>query len=148
MQHAPDVPEIWIMQPDQELRTRLASELRHDGMKVVEYASEEMALAALRRTGKAVVLVTEPASGRLTNEDLARQAKTTAPRLEIIFTPAREPEAGTTPPGAHVLVKPLGVGKLSRFIRLVAAKPALRSELQCLYRQARSLQMDAARPAS
>jgi DNA-binding NtrC family response regulator len=148
MQRPPDVPEIWIMQPDEGLRTRLASELRHDGMKVVEYASEELALAALRRTGKAAVLVTEPASGRRTNGDLARQAKTTAPRLEIIFTPASEPEAGTTPPGAHVLVKPLGVGKLSRFIRLVAAKPALRSELQCLYRQARSLQMDAARPAT
>lgn len=148
MQRRPDIPEIWIMQPDEGLRTRLASELRHDGMKVVEYATEELALAALRRTGKAAVLVTEPASGRLTNGDLARQAKTTAPRLEIIFTPACEPEAGTTPPGAHVLVKPLGVGKLSRFIRLVAAKPALRSELQCLYRQARSLQMDAARPAS
>jgi DNA-binding NtrC family response regulator len=148
MQRAPDVPEIWIMQTDEGLRKRLASELRHDGMKVVEYASEDMALAALMRTGKAAVLVTEPASGRRTNGDLARQAKTTAPRLEIIFTPAAEPEAGTTPPGAHVLVKPLGVGKLSRFIRLVAAKPALRSELQCLYRQARSLQMDAAGSAS
>ena len=59
-----------------------------------------------------------------------------------------ETQAGTTPPGAHILVKPLGAGKLSCFIRLVAAEPALRGELQCLYRQARSLQMDAARSAT
>lgn len=148
MQRPPEVPEIWIMQTDERLRHRLASELRSDGMKVVEYETEELALAALCRTGKVAVLVTEPASGRRTNGDLARDAKTTAPRLEIIFTPATEPEAGTTPAGAHVLVKPLGVGKLSRFIRLVAAKPVLRSELQSLYRQARSLQMDAASAAS
>lgn len=148
MERAPEIPEIWIMQPDDRLRTRLATELRHDGMKVVEYASEELALAALSRTGKAAVLVTEPASGRMTNGEFARQARRTAPRLEIIFTPASQPDAGATPPGAHVLVKPLGVGKLSRFIRLVAAKPALRNELQCLFRQARSLQMEAARVAT
>jgi hypothetical protein len=146
MLRGPDIPEIWIVQPDEQLRGRLASELRHDGMTVVECASTELVLEALVRGCKAVVLVTEPGSGRLTDGEFSERARACSPDLEIVFTPSgTEPDA--RPAGTYLLLKPLGVGKLSRFIRLVVAKPALRSTLQCLFRQARSLQMDAARAA-
>jgi DNA-binding NtrC family response regulator len=144
MLRGPDMPQIWIIQPDERLRMRWASELRNDGMKVVEYASAEPALEALSKGGKAAVLVAEPASGKLTNGEFSEQARAWSPRLEIIFTPSG-PEPDAAHAGAHVLLKPFEAGKLSRFIRLVAAKPALRSTLQRLFRQARSLHMDAAR---
>jgi DNA-binding response OmpR family regulator len=134
----PDVPAIVLVQSDPGLRAQLAAGLRQDGMKVVEYAAAEMALAALGRGLNAAVLVTEPALGRLTEWELAEQARDAAPRLEIIFT--RSPDANrlAAPSGAHAIVKPFEAGKLSRFIRLVAARPALRSTLQRRYRQAKS----------
>jgi DNA-binding NtrC family response regulator len=135
---APDHPTIWLVQSDEQRRAQLAAELRQDGMSVLECASTDLALEALRRGVKAAVLVTEPASGRLTDRELVEQFQDAAPRLEIIFTPAAGAYEYPAPPGAHVLVKPCGAGKLSRYIRLVAAKPALRSVLQGLYRQARA----------
>jgi DNA-binding response OmpR family regulator len=137
----PDIPAIVLVQSDPGLRAQLAAGLRQDGMKVFEYAAAETALAALGKGLKAAVLVTEPALGRLTERELAEQARDAAPRLEIIFT--RPPEASrlAAPSGAHAIVKPFEAGKLSRFIRLVAARPALRSALQRRYRQAKACTM-------
>ena len=134
----PDRPTIWLVQSDEQRRAQLASELRDDGMSVLECASTDVALEAVRKGVKAAVLVTEPAFGRLTDCELVEQFQDAAPRLEIIFTPPAGAYAYPTPPGAHVLVKPFGAGKLSRYIRLVAAKPVLRSVLQGLYRQAKA----------
>lgn len=137
-------PAIWLVQRDARQRAQLAAGLRRDGMTVVEFEAAEAALEALRMGAVAAVLVTEPAAGRLTDRELSEQARTAAPRLEIIFTPTAS-EAGTAPPaGAHRLPKPLDPFKLSRFIRLVAAKPALRGALQTRYRAARSVDSTAA----
>lgn len=132
------LPAIWLVQRDERLRAQLAAGLQRDGMSVVEYAAAEAALEALRKGGKAAVLVTEPAGGRLTNRELAEQARVVSPRLEIIFTPSARDTDEAAPAGTHLLVGPLDAFKLSRFIRLVVAKPALRSALRARYRQARS----------
>ena len=129
---------IWLAQPDERLRTQLAAGLRNDGMHVVEYVSPEAALEALREGGKAAVLVTTPAEGRLTNRELAEQARLAAPRIELILTPSAPRPEGTPTAGFHVLSRPLDSFRLSRFIRLVAAKPSLRGVLQAQYRSARS----------
>jgi DNA-binding NtrC family response regulator len=147
MLRPPETPEIWIIQPDAPLRTTWAAELRQDGMQVVEFGSPELALEALSKGAKAALLVTEPATGRLTYAEFFEQVRAGSPRLEVVFTPAGEFDTDGSPPSAHVLVRPFGAGKLSRFIRLVAAKPALRSTLQRQFRQARALQMDVAEAA-
>jgi DNA-binding NtrC family response regulator len=143
MIRAPELPAIWLVQSDERLRAQWAAGLRRDGMAVVEFATAEPALEALRNGAGAAVLVTEPARGRLSDHQLADQARTCAPRIEIIFTPLAAADHGGTPVGAHVLAKPFDAFKLSRFIRLVAAKPALRAALQALYRQARSAELPA-----
>ena len=131
------LPAIWLVQRDAKLRTQLAAGLRRDGMTVVEFEAAETALEALRKGARAAVLVTEPAAGRLTDRELTEQARMAAPRLEIIFTPTANTAEAPLPAGAHRLPKPLDPFKLSRFIRLVAAKPALRGTLQSRYRAAR-----------
>lgn len=133
------LPAIWLVQRDARLRTQLAEGLRRDGMTVVEFEAVETALEALRKGARAAVLVTEPAAGRLTDRELSEQARMAAPRLEIIFTPQAGEADAAPPAGAHRLPKPLDAFKLSRFIRLVAAKPALRGTLQSRYRAARSV---------
>ncbi|WP_421931769.1 hypothetical protein [Phenylobacterium sp.] len=144
----PDTPAILLVQSDEGQRAKLAAGLRLDGMRVVEYATAEAALVALNRGLKAAMLVTEPAVGRLTELELTELARDAAPRLEVIFT--RSPEANrlAAPAGAHALVKPIEAGRLSRFIRLVAARPALRSVLQRRYRQSKSCVLAARTRAS
>ncbi|MGZ8407800.1 MAG: hypothetical protein ACXWVJ_07215 [Caulobacteraceae bacterium] len=134
----PHAHAIWLAQPDERLRTQLAVGLRGDGMQVVEFGSPEAALEALREGGKAAVLVTTPAEGRLTERELAEQARLAAPRIEVILTPSAPRPDSTPSAGFHVLSRPLDPFRLSRFIRLVAAKPALRGVLQAQYRSARS----------
>jgi DNA-binding NtrC family response regulator len=115
-------PAILLVQADEDARAGLAAGLRRDGMEVVEFAVAEQALAALGRGLNAAVLVTEPALGRLTDRELAEQAKDAASQITIIMTP--EPAAGRldAPRGSHCLTKPFEAAKLSQFIRLVAAK--------------------------
>lgn len=131
-------PAVLLVQADEGARAGLAAGLRRDGMEVVEFAVAEQALAALGRGLNAAVLITEPALGRLTDQELAEQVKDAASQITIILTP--EPAAGRlgAPQGAHCLVKPFEAAKLSRFIRLVAAKPALRGVLQRWYRAAKA----------
>lgn len=134
----PDFPAILLVQSDEGQRAKLAAGLRQDGMHIVEYDTAEDALLALHRGLKAAMLVTEPAVGRLTELELTELAKDAAPRLEVVFTRSPETPGRAAPAGAHALVKPFGAERLSRFIRLVAAKPALRSVLQRRYRQSKS----------
>lgn len=142
MIHARELPAIWLVQSDERLRTQWAAGLRRDGMAVVEFPAAEPALKALREDRGAAVLVVEPARGRLSDHELVEQARACAPRIEIIFTPLAA-DRGGKPAGVHVLAKPFDAFKLSRFIRLVACKPALRGALQALYRQARSAELPA-----
>lgn len=123
MIRAPELPAIWLVQSDARLRAQWAAGLRREGMAVVNFAA----------AGRS----------RLSDHQLADQARTCAPRIEIIFTPLAAADRGGTPVGAHVLAKPFDAFKLSRFIRLVAAKPALRAALQAIYRQARSAELPA-----
>lgn len=138
MSRESNLPAIWLVQRDDRLRIQLAAGLRRDGMNVVEFQTAETALEALRTGARAAILVTEPAAGRLTDRELSEQARMAAPRLEIIFTPLAGEADAAPPAGAYRLPKPLDAFKLSRFIRLVAAKPALRGTLQSRYRAARS----------
>jgi len=132
-----DRPTIVLVENDGELRGRLAAGLRHDGMRVVEYEHGGPALAAIQQGLSADVLVICPQDDGTVTCDVARQAKALAPQIQIVVTPAPEATTGL-PPEAHVLVKPFEPSRLSRYIRLVAARPALRGALRAVYRQARS----------
>lgn len=143
MIHTPDFPAIWLVQSDARLRTQWATGLRRDGMAVVEFPAAEPALQALRKDGGAAVLVVESARGRVSDHRVAEQARAYVPRIQIIFTPRAAAERAGTPAGVHVLARPFDAFRLSRFIRLVAAKPALRGALQARYRQARSAELPA-----
>ncbi|WP_372786315.1 hypothetical protein [Phenylobacterium sp.] len=129
------LPAIWLIQPDAELRKTLAEGLRLDGMTVSGFDSIGPALEALNRGERPAVLVVAPLDGPLTDREFAEQAKTLSPRAAVIFTP-RQTDPARARPGAHTLVHPLDSAKLSRFIRLVGGRPAFRSTLQSLYRDA------------
>jgi DNA-binding NtrC family response regulator len=130
-------PAVLLVQADEGARAGLAAGLRRDGMDVVEFAAAEQALAALGRGLNAAILVTEPARGRLTDQELAEQAKDAASEITIILTPEPAARRLDAPHGAHCLTKPFEAAKLSRFIRLVTAKPALRGVLQRWYHAAK-----------
>lgn len=138
-----DIPTIFLVERDVELRGALAEGLRFDGMNIVEFQEGLQALAAIADGERpAVLVVTSEGDGSITC-DHARRAKASSPRTQIVFI--LEPRGGPgTPQGAHVLVKPFAPSKLSRFIRLAVAKPALRSTLQALYRRAHSASAGAA----
>ena len=134
----PQPPAVLLVQADAAVRAGLAAGLRRDGMGVVEFTYAEQALAALGRGLSAAVLVTEPALGRLTDLELAEQVKDVAYLFTMILTPESSVERLGTPQGVHCLAKPFEAARLSRFIRLVAARPALRGALQSLYRAAQA----------
>ena len=137
MKHLSDASSVWLIQPDARLSATLAVGLRQDGMRVVKYGSAEAALAALGKGHKVGVLVTAPALGRMTNRELVEQAKAVAPRVIIVFTPAAAADGHTPAEDAHILAGPLDVVKLSRFLRLITARPAPLGALQAAYRQTR-----------
>lgn len=129
------IPAIWLVQPDADLSDRLAAGLQRDGMTVTAFPSIAPALEALTRGERPAVLVAAPLHGPLTDIEFAEQVKALAPRATLVFTPQRA-EATNPTPGVHVLAHPLDGAKLSRFIRLVAGRPAVRGALQALYRAA------------
>jgi DNA-binding NtrC family response regulator len=138
MKNLSDASSVWLIQPDARLSATLAVGLRQDGMRVVKYGSAEAALAALGKGHKAGVLVTAPALGRMTNREFVEQAKAVAPRVIIVFTPPPAAADGHIPAeDAHILAGPLDVVKLSRFLRLITARPAPLGALQAAYRQTR-----------
>ena len=120
---------IILVHADDGVRAGLAAGLREDGMDVVEFAAAEQALAALGRGMSAAVLVTEPALGRLTNQELAEQARDAVSQISIILTPEARTNPLSAPSGAHCLAKPLEAAALSQFIRLVTAETELRGAL-------------------
>lgn len=126
---------IWLIQPDEPLTETLAEGLRRDGMTVSIVPSIAPALQALHQGGRPAVVVVAPFEGPLTDLEFIEQAKALSPRVAVFFTPSSTGVARTRS-GAHILPHPLDGAKLSRFIRLVAARPALRSTLQTLYRNA------------
>jgi DNA-binding NtrC family response regulator len=135
-------PAVLLVEADEDARARLAAGLKQDGMDVIEFAVAEHALEALRRGLNAAVLVTEPAHGRLTDRELVEQAKDAASQISIILTSGPAAGRPDAPPGAHRLAEPFDAARLSRFIRLVAARPALRGVLQRCYRAAKAEAMN------
>ena len=106
-------------------------------MNVVEFHRSAQALAAIAEGARPAVLVIAPEGDGLITCEHVGQVRASSPRTQIILVlePGGYPEI---PWGSHVLVKPFKPSKLSRFIRLAVAKPALRSALQTLYRRAHS----------
>lgn len=135
--HIADIPTVFLVEHDVDLRAASAYGLRFDGMNVIEFATSTEALAAVAEDGRPAVLVIAPEGDGAAACDLARQVRAWSPQTQVVFTPGPRGEP-RTPPGVHVLAKPFEPCRLSRFIRLVVAKPALRSTLQALYRRARS----------
>lgn len=113
-------------------------------MSVIECDSPESAFLALSKGLGAAVLVTAPvpATSWLTHREFVEQARDASPDLEIIFTTARFDEGSASPVRVHVLPGPVEAAMLSRFVRLVVARPTLRGTLQAQHRQARSLRRE------
>ena len=137
MTHVSDIPTIFLVEHDLDLRGVVAEGLRFDGMSVVEFHRSAQALAAIAEGARPAVLVIAPEGDGLITCEHVGQVRASSPRTQIILVlePGGDPEI---PSGSHVLVKPFKPSKLSRFIRLAVAKPALRSALQTLYRRAHS----------
>jgi DNA-binding NtrC family response regulator len=135
MPKPPQPQAIWLIQPDSELCESLAAGLRLDGMTVSVFGSIRPALEALNRGERPAVLVVAPLDGPLTDREFTEQAKTLWPRAAVIFTP-RLTDPARACPGAHTLAHPLDSAKLSRFIRVVGGRPAFRSTLKSLHRDA------------
>jgi len=137
MPKRPPLPAIWLIQPDAHRLQVLADGLRADGMTVWTFPSVEPALEELSRGERPAALVVAPLQGLLTDLEFTEQAKALSPRASIIFTPQLTDPARVRP-GAHTLAQPLDSARLARFIRLVGGRPAFRSTLQSLYREARN----------
>lgn len=137
MTHLDDIPTVFLVEHDIDLRGAVAEELRFDGMSIVEFQGSAQALTAIAEGGRPAVLVIASEGDGLITCEHVRQAKALSPRTQIVVVlePDGDPKI---PSGSHVLVKPFAPSKLSRFIRLAVAKPALRSTLQALYRRAHS----------
>lgn len=135
--HVSDISTVFLVEHDLDLCGVMAEGLRLDGMNVVEFHESAQALAAIAEGARPAVLVIAPEGDGLITCEHVDQAKASSPGTQIILLlePDGDPEI---PSGSHVLVKPFKPSKLSRFIRLAVAKPALRSTLQALYRRAHS----------
>ena len=118
-----------------DLSNHPVAHLRRDGMTVAAFPSILPALEALTGGERPAILVVAPRLGPLTDLEFTEQAKALAPRATLVFTPQRA-EPSNSVPGVHTLAHPLDGAKLSRFIRLVAGRPAVRGALQALYRAA------------
>lgn len=136
MPHIANIPIVFLVERDDEHRSAMAEGLRSDGMNVSEFTRSAEALTSLSNGGRPAVVVVTPEGDGVTDGELAWAAKANSPQTNIVFT--HRPSGATLPPGTHVLTTPFAPDRLSRFIRLVVAKPALRSTLQALYRRARS----------
>lgn len=137
MTHIADIPTIFLVEHDLDFCGLVAEGLRCDGMNIVVFQRSAQALAAIAEGARPAVLVIAPeGDGMITCEHVDR-ARALSPRTQVILLlePDGDPKI---PSGSHVLVKPFKPSKLSRFIRLAVAKPALRSTLQALYRRAHS----------
>lgn len=131
-----ETPTIMLVQFGRDDRARLAEGLRRDGMNVVEYAAAEFALDDLDQGLRSDLLVSD-IDGAEAGQFVIRRAKAACSNILVILTPAPGDIECAHLSGAHTLVKPFAADKLSRFIRLVAARPALRATLQRLFRNSR-----------
>lgn len=127
-------PPVMIVEPDDAARAGLEAGLTADGMVVATFATEAAALTALDDGAAPAVLVT-PATPGAEDALLVTRSRAKWPRLAIVFTGPRQSPINL--PGAYHLATSSDAAKLSRFLRLVVARPALRSTLQSRYRDAR-----------
>lgn len=136
-------PSIFLVERDDECRRLMAEDMRSDGMTVSTFASSSEALTAVTLGERPAVLVITPEGDGLADGELAWAVKAASPQAGIVFTGRHS--GALCPPRTYMLAKPFAPGKLSRFIRLVVARPALRSTLQALYRRAHSADAKAAK---
>ena len=129
-----ELPLVMIIEPDVEARRELEDGLVADGMAVATFANHAEALAALHTGLTPAVLVTPLIPG-VEGSALIMRSRVRWPRLEIVFTGPAQDRIGLR--GAYHLATPYDAAKLSRFLRLAAGRPALRSTLQSLYRDSR-----------
>jgi len=136
-------PPIMIVEPDGAVRAALQAGLMADGMVVFTFATEGDALVALEAGVAPAALVVAGTPGA---EDtlLVTRSREKWPRLAVVFTGSLPSQIKL--PGAYHLAAGANAAKLSRFLRLVVARPALRSTLQRRYRDARRSIRPAKRP--
>lgn len=130
------VPVIWLVVSDAAWRARLASVLQTDGMHVRGFDSVPAVMGTLSRTSSPDILVVDPSNAPVTTAELAEQVRDAAPQAQILLTPPCEMSSDAGGVTIPTLVQPFEGDKLSRFIRLVVAKPALRGVLQARFRTA------------
>lgn len=133
MSQPPAAPATWLICSDELLRARLARGLRIDGMNVIEFEGGEPVIAALQRGAPPAIAALDAAG--LASAEIVEGLCAGSPSPEIVLF--GEPSDGSAiPRGAHRFRGEINVWRLSRFLRLVVARPALRSALQASYRLA------------
>jgi hypothetical protein len=127
-------PAIWLICPDEPLRGRVARGLRVDGMNVVEFAWVEAAVAAHQGGARPAIALIQTFTELELAESLdGLRAGPTPPEIVIL---GEVPDSFVVPAAAHRFHGEINVWRLSRFLRLVVARPSLRSALQASYRLA------------
>ena len=127
-------PPVMIVESDGVVRAKLEAGLAADGMVVAAFATTAAALAAIEDGVVPAVLVT-PATPGAEISPLVACSREKWPRLAIVFTGPFPFQIDLR--GAYHLAAYPDPVKLSRFLRLVVARPALRSTMQSRYRDAR-----------
>jgi CheY-like chemotaxis protein len=96
-----------IVEDEWLVRMELVDAFEGEGCDIVESASAEDALQALRTTQGISLLMTDiRLIGPQTGWDLAEQARELVPHLAVVYLSANQPEPDRIVPGAVFLEKP------------------------------------------
>jgi DNA-binding response OmpR family regulator len=103
------IPRIMIVEDEFLIRLTLAEALSDEGFEVIQAATADEALAALRDNPDIALLLTDiQLPGRLNGVELVRTVRQQVPRLPVIFMTGR-PDSLTrnaTAPGDVFIAKP------------------------------------------
>lgn len=98
---------VLIVEDEWLVRMELVDAFEAQGCDIVESASAEEALHALRTTQGIALLMTDiRLLGPMTGWDLAEQARQFMPQLPVVYLSANQPEPDRIVPGAVFLEKP------------------------------------------
>lgn len=98
---------VLIVEDEWLVRMELVDAFEGEGCDILESASAEDALHALRTTKGISLLMTDiRLLGPQTGWDLAEQARALLPGLAVVYLSANQPEAGRIVEGAIFLEKP------------------------------------------
>lgn len=114
-------PTVLLVDPDGAVRDTLRAVLEEVGYKVIGYENGETALADLKDTCAANLLVTEVRLPNLDGWQLARDARRLCPGLPVVFIPSHDKSRSKQGKRSFVLPKPFGARAFLVAVQLMAS---------------------------